>query len=219
MDVAAGRRRRSAAEQVLQDELVQDAHAQAAPVGAVVGDEPSIVASERSRAVSQRPSATVPKPSTSWSPPASIASQAARQPVVALADRRTSNSGTSRSASSSAVRPGKPETSRCVGRITRPGSLMPTSIIMQKFAGSSGPRELAGGGQVVAVLQARLVAVVAVGDEDRPSAIRPCTVGVRCWSVTGQSRFDAEVVGRLERRPVAQARLDGVAGPRPSASG
>ena len=37
------------------------------------------------------------------------------------------------------VSPGKPETSRCVGKIKRPGSLIPTSIIIVKFAGSSGP--------------------------------------------------------------------------------
>ena len=45
---------------------------------------------------------------------------------------------------------------------------MPTSIIMQKLAGSSIAVELPAFGQVVAVFQAGLVAVVAVGDEDRP---------------------------------------------------
>ena len=50
---------------------------------------------------------------------------------------------------------------------------------MQKFAGSSGPLRVAGGGQVVAELQAGLVAVVAVGDEDRLLADQALDGGVR----------------------------------------
>ena len=44
---------------------------------------------------------------------------------------------------------------------------MPTSIIRQKFGGVVGAFQLPGRGERVAVLQAGLVAMVAVGDEDR----------------------------------------------------
>ena len=36
--------------------------------------------------------------------------------------------------------PASPDTSRCVGKMARPGSLMPTSIISTKFDGSDSPR-------------------------------------------------------------------------------
>ena len=89
---------------------------------------------------------------------------------------------------------------------------MPTSIIMQKLAGSSGPVSVAGGGQVVAELQAGLVAVVAVGDEDRLR--RPSGPGRRCASPgrsTGQSRlrtprWSVASSGVRSRMPASTAR-------------
>ena len=81
-------RRRGREQEMVEHQHVEDAHAQRPPVGAVVGGEP-VHGRRRSGAgpASQRPSATVPKPSTSWSPPLSIASQAARQPASPSPDR------------------------------------------------------------------------------------------------------------------------------------
>ena len=112
------------------------------------GASRSIASSERSRASIQAPSATVPKPRTSWSPPSSIASQAARQPSSPSPTRsdlelgreplgerrRRSGRGSPRPAGASAGSGGR-------------GRSCPTSIIMQKFAGSSGPVSSPGRGQ------------------------------------------------------------------------
>ena len=87
---------------------------------------------------------------------------------------------------------------------------MPTSIIMQKLAGSSSPDSSPASRPLVAVLQAGLVAMVAVGDEDRLGRHQAADGGLRLLVVDDpEPVLDAEVVGRHQRRAVAQARLDG----------
>ncbi len=69
-----------------------------------------------------------------------MASQAALQP--ASSDTRLLDVELRLEPGRELVRTGSPgylETSRCVGRINSPGSLMPTSIIRQKLGGSSWP--------------------------------------------------------------------------------
>ena len=85
---------------------------------------------------------------------------------------------------------------------------MPTSIIMQKLDGSSGP--MTGRcGDLVAVLEGGLVAVVAVGDEDRLGGHQPSDDGMRFLvGHDPEPVFDTEVIGRHQRRPIAQTGLD-----------
>ena len=87
---------------------------------------------------------------------------------------------------------------------------MPTSIMRQKFAGSSGPLKLASGRAFVAVLQARLVAMVAVGDEDGAVGHQALHGGVNFLVEDGpQAVDDAQVVDRFQGRVVLDAGLDG----------
>ena len=69
--------------------------------------------------------------------------------------------------SRSAVRPGNPLISRCVGRMTRPGSLIETSIIRDEVGRRFVVGYTARGAAFFQVVQPGLVAVVAVGDEHR----------------------------------------------------
>ena len=79
---------------------------------------------------------------------------------------------------------------------------------MQKLAGSSGPVSSPVAVEFVAELQAGLVAVVAVGDEDGLGAHQALQGGDRGRVVDlPEPVDDAEVVGRLLRGPVADAGL------------
>ena len=91
----------------------------------------------------------------------------------------TSNSGASRAASASAVSPGKPETSRCVGRISRPGVAHAHQHHQAEIGRVVVARQLAGLRQLVAILQPGLVAVMAVGDEHRLGGHQAADGGVR----------------------------------------
>ena len=83
---------------------------------------------------------------------------------------------------------------------------MPTSIIRQKFDGSSWPDDCAARAMLVAILEGGLVAVVAVGDEDRLSGHQAAESGVRLLiGHDPEPVFDAQVIGRHQRSAVAQA--------------
>ena len=87
---------------------------------------------------------------------------------------------------------------------------MPTSIIRQKFAGSSSPDESPACTRSSRYFRPGLVAVMAVGDEDRLGGHQATDRGMRLLVVDDpEPVLDAQVIGRHQRSAVAQARLDG----------
>ena len=121
-----------------------------------------------------------------------------------------SKCGASRSARRSAVSPSRPDSRRCVGRMTRPGSLMPTRCIRHEVRGRLGVVDLARLAALLEVAQGRLVAVVAVGDEHRLRADEARDDADRVLVVQRPEAVDdAERVGRLQRQAPADAGGDG----------
>ena len=140
MDVAAGGAARRG-EQVVEHQDMQHAHPQAAPVGALVGGQPI------HGGVGTKPREQ-PLAVGDGSEAKHVLVAGALDGVPGGAAAGFSGAGGLQlefgpepGASSSVERPRKPETKRWVGRMSRPGSLMPTSIMRQKFDGWSGPSE------------------------------------------------------------------------------
>ena len=160
---------------------MQDADGQAAPGGAVRRRPRwAMSCGDWKRAVCQTPSATVPKPSRSCEPSASMVSQVSRAPFSPSPMRSTWKCGARIAASRSALRSEMPETSRCVGRMMRPGSLMLDQHHQHEVRRRFVVADLAGGAALFEIAQAGFVAMMAVGDEDRLGAEQPVTVLTTC---------------------------------------
>ena len=160
--------------------------------------------------MSQRPSATVPKPSTSWSPPSRCPPRPYRR---RLRPRRSAyvELGGEPGGEFVGGQAGKPGDEPVRGQDDQAGVAHADEHHHAEVGRVVGAGQLARGGELVAELEAGLVAMVAVGDEDRlRRPISPCDRGVRRLVVDRPEPVDdAEVVRRLERGPVADAGLGG----------